>query len=323
MDIGSKRQLNKFYQGLVQLLIAYTLSFAATAFAKDKETSVAVIYPDIREPYLSVFKEIKTGIDQSLEMPAKTILINKKTTASSLAKRLDEALIDSVITLGSGAYQFADEISDNRHVISGAVFTRPGNAEESISSISMIVSPSAQFAKLKSIAPNVSTIHVIYNPVQDNWLIQRARSALKNSDINLNAIAREGLKETAHAYQELLDDAKLSSKDALWLLQSDRVISESTVLSQVLQHAWDQRFIVFSANPSHVKRGALFATYPNNTQLGERLGNTLIADNENTLPHVDPLEDLRIAFNTRTAEHLKLNISRSKQKSFDLVFPNR
>ena len=305
------------------LVITLPLLLAAPGIFADIDDKIAVIYPDIREPYLSIFEEIKSGIDLSLSTPSKTIIINKEITATLLDEELDNADIDAVITLGSGAYQFAKVIASERSVISGAVFTRPGQDGNDTPSISMIVSPHRQFIQLKEIAPDIQTIHVIYNPEQDNWLIDLATLSLKDTGTVLHAIPADGLKSAAHAYQQLLNNRTLNNTDALWLLQGDKFSSENTVLSEILQKAWEQNFVVFSANPAHVKRGALFATYPNNIKLGERLGNTIINTERSDNISIQPLKDLRIAFNTRTAEHLKLNISRSKKKSFDLIFPNR
>lgn len=317
---------NKISQSAHSIILSIMLSLLAiqpiNSFA-EQVNNIAVVYPKIREPYLSIFEEIKAGIDQSLPKPAKAIIIDQQTTASTLGARLDEANITSIITLGNGAYRLSEKLAEERVIIGGAVLTRPEDNQKGAPSISMIVSPKLQFLQLKEIAPNINTIHVIYNPEKDDWLIQRAATALKGTATVLNAIPADGLKKTARAYQKLLSEDQLKSTDALWLLQGDKVSGESTVLSQILQKAWEQSFVVFSANPSHVKRGALFATYPNNIKLGERLGNAIINTQINMPSYVQPLQDLKVAFNARTAEHLKLNINRSKQQSFDLIFPRR
>ncbi len=285
--------------------------------------NIAVIYPDIREPYLTIFKEIKLGIDDSLNEPAVTIVIDKETTTVTLEARLNDSSIDAVITLGNSAYQYAGDISVERAVVSGAVFTRPDEDNRPISSISMLVSPKAQFIRLSAIAPAVTTIYVVYNPEQDQWLIDRAMLSLEGSNITLKAIASNSLKESAAAYQQLIEKQQLSAADALWLMQGDKAVGESSILSRILQQAWNKQFVVFSSNPAHVKRGALFATYPNNKLLGEKLGQKIIGLEKGRHNSVEPLVDLKVAFNKRTAEHLELNISRSKQQTFDLIFPNR
>ena len=313
---------NKLFRSLASGLLCSLFLHPLVSHA-EPNSNIAVIYPAVREPYLSIFKEIKTGIDQSLESPAKTILLEKGSTAASLEKRLENSNIDSVITLGTGAYKYAPEISVNRTVLSAAIFTRPSDDHTNVPSISMIVSPQSQLFQLREIAPRVNTVHVVFNQEKDGWLIELARKSLKDMDINLQAIACDGLKDSAAAYQELIESEKLGSTDALWLLQGDKAIKENTVLSRILQQAWDNRFVVFSANPSHVKRGALFATYPDNIELGERLGSTISEAGDNGIRGIYPLSDIKVAFNVRTAEHLKLNITRSKKKSFDLIFPNR
>jgi putative ABC transport system substrate-binding protein len=313
---------NKLIRSLAAALLCTVFLQPLTLYA-ERNANIAVIYPDVREPYLSIFKEIKAGIDQSLENPAKTILLEDGSTAPNLETLLENSDIDSVITLGTGAYRYASKISVNRTVISAAIFTRPSDNHTNVPSISMIVSPESQLSQLAKIAPRVKTVHVVYNPEEDGWLIELARSSLKNIDIHLQAIACYGLKDSAAAYQELIESQKLGNSDALWLLQGDKAIRESAMLSRILQQAWDNSFVVFSANPSHVKRGALFATYPDNEKLGKRLGSTIIESGYDGIKGIHPLSDIKIAFNARTAEHLKLNITRSKKKTFDLIFPNR
>jgi len=320
--ISSNLQTKKISVLFIAIMLHLGFFSPELAFAQEN-INIAVIYPDVREPYLSIFKEIKSGIDTSLPKPAETIILDKETTPDNLETMLDDANIDSVITLGSSAYKYANQIAITRAVLGAAVFTRPTDDAVKISSISMIVSPEAQLLQLLEIAPQIKNIYVIYNPDNDEWLIELAKKSLMDSEIKLQAIASTGLKESASAYQELIENNKLGDTDALWILQGDKAISENSIFSRVLQQAWEKHFVVFSANPAHVKRGALFATYPNNIKLGEKLGKTIINARIGDNAHVVPLNDISVAFNSRTSEHLKLNINRSKLKSFDLVFPNR
>jgi hypothetical protein len=94
---------------------------------------------------------------------------------------------------------------------------------------------------------------------------------------------------------------------------------------------------VFSGNPSHSRRGLLFSMYPDNTRLGQALGQLAqeiqvrhqqtgsslkvgdtIAPQEQHI-HILPLEHLHTGVNLRTAEHLGISISRDQE--FDIIFP--
>jgi len=82
---------------------------------------------------------------------------------------------------------------------------------------------------------------------------------------------------------------------------------------------------VFSSNVSHVRRGALFALYPNNVELGRNLATSAIgmANGNPAVRGVLPLRSVLTAFNTRTASHLGLVPSPAQQRGFNLLFPEQ
>jgi len=93
------------------------------------------------------------------------------------------------------------------------------------------------------------------------------------------------------------------------------------VLQMVLRAAWDRNLVVFSSNPSHVPKGALFALFPDNQAMGRHLG-VVIAGRNGHSPALAPLEQLNTAINIRTADHLGLGLSAADAR-FDMVFPSR
>ena len=80
---------------------------------------------------------------------------------------------------------------------------------------------------------------------------------------------------------------------------------------------------VFSSSVGHVKRGALFALYPNNVELGRSLAasaQAALSSAGHAARGVVPLKEVLVAVNLRTASHLGLQLG-ARQQSFDLVFP--
>jgi putative ABC transport system substrate-binding protein len=72
---------------------------------------------------------------------------------------------------------------------------------------------------------------------------------------------------------------------------------------------------------AHVRRGALFSLYPDNTELGRHLGSTAVA----SLAPAHGLYALRqvlTAVNSRTAEHLGVDLRSSAQR-IHLVLPEQ
>jgi putative ABC transport system substrate-binding protein len=131
----------------------------------------------------------------------------------------------------------------------------------------------------------------------------------------------DDLKSALRFYQEAFASAD-PRRDVLWLPQDSTVVDESAVLPLVLQESWNRGIAVFSSSVSHVKRGVLFALYPNNLELGRSLAISAQAALAGAPPPKGllPLRETLVAVNLRTANHLGIPIG-SRQQTFDLVFP--
>jgi len=82
--------------------------------------------------------------------------------------------------------------------------------------------------------------------------------------------------------------------------------------------------VFFSSIGTHAKNGALFSLYPDYAGLGKSLATMANEYYDNKFKHhqkIVPLDDLQVAVNIRTADHLNLDINNTGKK-FDLVFPS-
>jgi putative ABC transport system substrate-binding protein len=114
-----------------------------------------------------------------------------------------------------------------------------------------------------------------------------------------------------------------SRRDAIWLPQDATTVDENTILPLVLRESWNRGVPVFSSSFLHVKKGALFALYPNNAELGRSLGSSALAvlAGDSRKRGIVPLREVQTAVNLRTASHIGLSIGYQQQRSFDFVFP--
>jgi ABC-type uncharacterized transport system substrate-binding protein len=286
-------------------------------------SNIAVIYPQVREPYIRIFKEIISGITDTIPQPVRQYAISKISNIEDMKSKLIREGIDSVIVLGSRAQKMTPALAEERTVLTGAVFSIPTATPIKFSGISMIASPDVLLKKLVNLVPEVKTVHVVYNKKKDGWIIEYAKHMLEQQGIVLNAMPSDDVRSRARFYNDLFKSKSLSKTDAVWLLQSDSSLKEPGVFATILENAWKQSFIVFSANPTHVRKGVLFAMYPDNRKLGISLANKMLSLRNGSHHSVEPLSDLLVAVNIRTAEHLELDFSRSERQSFNMVFPNR
>lgn len=285
---------------------------------------IAVLYPDIGEPYRSVFSKIIEGIEENTQAKVTSYAVGNNFNAEALSGELKRLDIRVVIALGRNGLRAANTLDKEIGVITGGVVSVPDADVRDGAILSLAPDPALLFARLKTLSPKTQRVFVVFEPRQNGWLIKLAKDAARNQGIELVAQEAGDLKSALGIYQSFFATAD-PRRDALWLPQDSSTVDESLVLPLVLQESWARNIPVFSSNVSHVRRGALFALYPNNKELGRNLANSALglAGGNPAVRGVLPLRDVLAAFNTRTASHLGLTLSSSQQRSFDLLFPEQ
>ncbi|MFZ2269554.1 MAG: ABC transporter substrate binding protein [Azonexus sp.] len=285
---------------------------------------IAVLYPDIGEPYRSVFSKIIEGIEENSQTKVTSYAVGSNFNVQSISDELKRQDIRIVIALGRNGLKAASALDKEIGVIAGGVISAPESDLRNGAILSLAPDPALIFARLKTLSPKTQRVFVVFEPRQNAWLIKLAREAARNQGIELIAQEAGDLKSALVIYQNIFATAD-ARRDALWLPQDSATVDETLVLPLVLQESWGKGIPVFSSNVSHVKRGALFALYPNNMELGRNLAASAVgmASGNPAVRGVLPLRDVLTAFNTRTASHLGLAPSSAQQKGFDLLFPEQ
>jgi putative ABC transport system substrate-binding protein len=292
------------------------------AQASDDGT-IAVIYPDIGEPYRSVFAQIIAGIEAKAKMRVSNFAVGANVDIAELNNSLRRQDAKVVIALGRQGVKVATALDSNIGVVIGGVLTAPENEIRDHQVNSLSPDPALLFSRLKGMMPKVRRIFTVYDPRQNAWMMRLAKEAARAQGLEFTAYEAQDLRSAMIAYQEILSAAD-SSQDALWLPQDSTTVEDSTVLPLVLQESWTRNLSVFSSSFGHVRRGVLFSLYPNNVELGRHLAGSALgylASGENETSGMVPLREVLMAINLRTAKHLGINASR--QQGFDMTFPEQ
>jgi len=309
----------------VALMLAAACHSSATGAAPPETARlVAVIYPDIGEPYRAVFSRIIEGIEEQTRQRVPRFAVGASVNAQELSTELRRLDIRVAIVLGRNGLKAAAGLDRDIGIVAGGVLSLPESPARAYSIHSLAPDPAMLFARLKVLLPATRRVWVVYDARQNAWLIKLARDAAKAQGLELVAHDVEDLRSALQRYQDILASAD-PKRDALWLPQDSTSIDDAAVLPLVLQESWVRGLAVFSSSVTHVKRGALFALYPDNAELGRRLGDAALAYLSTNSPGsrgVLPLKEVLLAVNVRTAGHLGVEVA-SRQSSFDLVFPER
>lgn len=311
---------------LFGIVIILCCMLGASLANAEEGHGTAILYPDIREPFRGVFLNIIQGINDRLGKDAimRTYVDDGRDTEDLRAWIADND-VRTVIALGSRGRFLRDELSGSASFVLGAIHMSPELDVERYQGISLSPDPALLLDKLKHLAPSIKTVHLVYHRERDHWMVDKALGPARRLGIEIHAVPVDRLQEAAEAYRTVLSIQK-SATEALWLSQDSSVLDEQAVLPLILREAWERKLIVFSSNPAHVRRGALFGLYPDNFRMGRSLGemaNNITRSGAAKPQRMDLLKDLNLAFNVRTANHLGISYNREFLDSAQLVFPLR
>jgi putative ABC transport system substrate-binding protein len=283
---------------------------------------IAIVYPDLAEPYRSIFESIIAGIKDRVGADVMSFPIGDNVDTVQLNARCRRAGVKVVIALGRQGLQAASMFDSDMSIVVGGVISTPESDNRRLTGISLTPDPALLFTRLKTLMPGVKRVIVVYDPRRSDWVIKLARDAAKSIGVELVAHEAHDLAAAARIYKTVFANAD-GRKDAIWLPQDATTVDEGTILPLVLRESWNGGVTVFSSSFLHVKKGVLFALYPNNFGLGRSLAEEAldVLSGDSDSRGMLPLRDVSTAVNLRTASHIGLNIGYQQQRMFDSIFP--
>lgn len=291
------------YQRNVSLLLA--LLFGQILFPCNALSSgLLIIYPSVKAPYNKIYKDIIKGIEKNYGGLTKKLKIQSDDSGQVLTKKIDQYQPDVLVALGRHSLKKVRDLKSPIPLVAGAIT----KTDRAVPGVSMTPDPEILLSHLLTIAPFVSRVYVVAD-TDKNDQIERASIYLKQKGITLQTEKATSIQPAADKYLKIINSA--SASDAIWLMRGTS-LNDPSILMLVLEAAWKKNIVVFSSNPAHVKRGALFSVYPDNEKMGSTLAK--IAQQQN-LPDSQtarntgllPLRNLHLVVNKRTSKHLGID----------------
>lgn len=306
--------------GLLRYALLCTLLWWTGVMAA--EPRVAVLYPDIGGAYRNVFASIIDGIDDRIHGKSIAVAVSQHTNMAALQADLKRQDVKVVIALGRQAIRPAAALDQEFKVLGGGVLNVSDIEGRHVAVHTLAPDPALLFARLKTLQPRARRVHVVYDPVQNAWLIKLAQRAARALGLELAAHEATDIKGAMQHYQAIVS-AMDTQADALWLPQDTVTVQDSVVLPLVLRSAWTGNLTVFSSSVGHARQGALFALFPDNAAYGRQLGALAQAMLGGAAPDTGlaPLRELSSAINLSTLNHLQLKPGNRSLQDFDLTFP--
>lgn len=295
----------------------------STALAAEGARGVAVVYPDLGEPFRQIFTAIIDGIEDRLRGDVIALPVSGSAAPAAIGEDLRRRDVKVLIGLGRGGMRIAAALAAELPVMVGCVASVQESESRAFPVYTLAPDPALLLARLRRLMPAVRRVHVVYDPKLNAWLVKLAREAARAEGLELLAQEAADQAGALRSYAQLLAGAD-PARDALWLPQDPSTVDDNAVLPLVLREGWNRNIAVFSSQSTHVRRGALFALYPDNREMGRALAASaqrLVQAPKSATPGVMPLRHTLAAINIRTAAHLGIDVA-ATQSGFDQVFPS-
>lgn len=293
------------------------------ASAAEATRGMAVVYPELGEPFRQVFASIIEGMENRLGGPIASIAMSSGSNPAQVAEDIRRRELQVLVGLGRGGMRIASALASEMPVLVGCVVSVQESEARSFQVHTLAPDPALLLARLKRLRPAVRRVHVVHDPRLNGWLVRLARDAARAEGLEVLAQEAADQPGALRSYAQLLAGAD-ASRDALWLPQDPTTVDDNIVLPLVLREGWSRNIAVFSSHLAHVRRGALFSLYPDNRELGRSLAaaaQRLAQSPKSGAAGIVPLRQALAAINIRTAAHLGIDVP-AVQPGFDLVYPS-
>ncbi len=309
---------------IVTLTLICLLGLLSPVVSAAQPPVIVVLYPELEEPYSGVFSSIIEGIQEQSKVSVRLLAIGDGADIPQLDESVNLEGVSAIIALGRTGLVTAEHWLGKIPIVVGALLLMPDKNERGLAGISLAADPDLLLERLTHLAPSVKRVHVVYSPHYSEWLVQIARKVAGKFKVQLHTYKSDDIKSSALIYRDILNKSH-PGEDAIWLLPDPVAVDNKIVFPLLLRGAWNNDVLLFSSNPAHVKRGALFAMFPDNKAMGKslaRMAESYVGDNAADMSNtIVPLKDLQAAINVRTADHIGLTLSNRERKDYALIFP--
>lgn len=298
-----------------QLSLALVCGSLWCALASAETSPLVVVYPEVRQPFAQVYQTIADGAEKGYGSAVHRLELANGLNSIDLIGSYENEI---VIALGGRPVKQLLGKQLDHPLIVGAISV----SIDGVLGLTMVPDPEAIVQRLQVLVPSVKNIYVVDRPKGNVMNVATAKVALEELGLNLVIKQAADIRDAAIVYRELVEH--LDADDSVWILPGDRFVNNA-LLSMLLEASWKSDFVVFSSNPTHVKRGALFSVYPDNFKMGVRLGEIALgrAQGNEQAPAMEPLTNVFVTVNERTSNHLGITLTDDKMDYIDLVLPAR
>ena len=176
---------------------------------------------------------------------------------------------DLIYVVGIWALQAVEREKVTIPIVYSMVLNPPAVVDaKNVTGASMNPSVEETFKILKQLNPNLRKVGTLYNPKTTGFLIEQAKAAAKEMNVELVSIEVDSPRDAIGALGKL----RRQSVDVVWVLP-DRHVVAPTVLEQILLFSFRARVPVVGLSERHAEMGSLISvSFASSEDIGSQAG---------------------------------------------------
>lgn len=322
-DIASDK--GRVFRNAVRWFVATLWLFAAQSIygADAAGPKVLIVYPEAADRYKptfshvvdvqAVYDRIIDGIRSRIDTETIAKSIPEGSEAQLSAWVNQQQPVKAVISLGPNAFRRISNLPPTIPLYVGAssMPSQPG-----VAGVDRHINPQLFLNTLKRLTPSIRNIVFVFNPSISAGVVDTYEKTAKRNGYQFSSLPITTARQAISDVSNLLTTIDPTTT-AIWFGDDALTINKELLLPLILEKSWRRHIVTFSSDPGDVRRGLLFALYPDFYQLGRELAERVITEKEG----FSLVEAAKVAINFRTARHLGAQ-SRGLDRIADTIFPS-
>ncbi|HEX4824797.1 MAG TPA: ABC transporter substrate binding protein [Candidatus Polarisedimenticolaceae bacterium] len=276
------------------------------------------------EAYRTAGDAARRSIDEG-GVPAEVVVLEDAAAEKRVAERL-AASGNVALAVGARAARFVRAQAPDARLVYAMLLDPealglpgPGDApKKNMTGVTMDVDPAAQLEVLKTLAPEVKRIGVLYDPAISGAAVRKAQAIARSKGFEVVAQAVRGEGEVLSAATLLV-----SSVDALWGIADSTVLTAANARALILLALRSHKPLL-ALSESFVRTGALAALAADPAEVGRAAGTmaaSLAKNEQQQAPSPIGPPRLDLFLNKATAEHIGVAVPPQLAAKASAVYP--
>lgn len=269
---------------------------------------IAAMPPAIAQPKILIvnsdstvekYRQAKNEFQHEMSNHAGRILgidLDQMERPDALSKLIGEERPDLIYSIGSKAYQFAEQSRNGKPLLFSSVINwqRFDRGKDSYG-VANELSLSQELSLLRYLLPNAKRIGILYHPQYSRERVAEARAYAKEVGLTLTEKSVEDVDDVEEAL-----DSILPTIDVLWLIADPGVLADRETIERIFTASEKQKKPIYTYSDAYLRYGASLVVAADTPTIGRQAA-TLA---ESILRH----ETISDSVQTPAGSHITLNI---------------